>query len=508
MRDEAIAAYPVLDGRLVEGALPDALPDLAGLGSPFDGVLCSAVLQHLPRAQLFDAVYEIRKLLRPGGRALVSVPTRRPDIGPDSRDPYGRLFEMVPAGELALLFERVGFRIVERWEDHDSLARADTSWATFLFERLGDTDGANARPLDRLEAVLRRDRMVATYKFALLRALVDIAANRPRQVSWRNDGAVAVPIDAIAEQWIIYYWPLFESSTFLPQMNGEAATGTHKLSFAAELDALRARYARAGGLPAFLVDWHGGRFAEKGQEAAGELHCLVARMRTAIRSGPVHYAGRSTSGASTFGFDAGTRHVLIDEALWREISLMGHWIRDSLLVRWAELTARLADTNPNTASRDSALQQSLAVLLTPPAPERDTQIARQVYAAVPRGALRCVWSDHPLINGRFDVDHAIPFGLWRSNDLWNLLPASPSVNLRKSDRLPSRALLRERRSAIVDSWSRLRDAFPRRFAAELGRLAGDAGNDFATGFEALCEAVEITALQRGCERWTTPPYSS
>jgi hypothetical protein len=32
------------------------------------------------------------------------------------------------------------------------------------------------------------------------------------------------------------------------------------------------------------------------------------------------------------------------DELWWEISLMSHWVRDSLLVRWAELTARLFAT--------------------------------------------------------------------------------------------------------------------------------------------------------------------
>lgn len=255
-------------------------------------------------------------------------------------------------------------------------------------------------------------------------------------------------------------------------------------------------------MPAFLVDWHSVRLAARGSGGeAGVLQRLLAKLRTAIRTGPVHYAGRSTGGAPTFGWDAAKSEVIVDEALWREIALMGHWIRDSLLVRWAELTARLAAADANAVSSDTVLQQALAVLLTPPAPGRDTQIARIVYAAVPPGELRCVWSGRQL-DDRFAVDHAIPFDLWRSNDLWNLVPTAPHVNARKSDLLPSRSLLRERKPAIFDCWGRLRNAHPNRFATELGRLAGDAGTDVDAGFEALCEAVEVTALQRGCERWT------
>ncbi|TVR91539.1 MAG: hypothetical protein EA428_05430 [Spirochaetaceae bacterium] len=39
---------------------------------------------------------------------------------------------------------------------------------------------------------------------------------------------------------------------------------------------------------------------------------------------------------------------------------------------------------------------------------------------------------------RFDVDHAIPWSLWRSNELWNMLPALPQANNEKRDKLPTR----------------------------------------------------------------------
>lgn len=70
------------EGRLFVGSLPD----LSQFGeSEFDGVLCSAVLMHLPEEELFDAVYALRRVLRPGGTLLVSVPAKRNDIDAVSR---------------------------------------------------------------------------------------------------------------------------------------------------------------------------------------------------------------------------------------------------------------------------------------------------------------------------------------------------------------------------------------------------------------------------------------
>lgn len=100
----------------------------------------------------------------------------------------------------------------------------------------------------------------------------------------------------------------------------------------------------------------------------------------------------------------------------------------------------------------------------------------------------------------------IPFALWGCNDLWNLLPVAPAINNQKSDKLPTSELMRSRRPQIVLCWEVLRDeasvAFDQQAAHLLGRkLTGPLGWQDAL-FARLREAVEVTALQRGVERWT------
>ena len=127
--------------------------------------------------------------------------------------------------------------------------------------------------------------------------------------------------------------------------------------------------------------------------------------------------------------------------------------------------------------------------------------AREVYARQP--SLECAWTGWSVARG-FEVDHAIPFTLWKDNSLWNLLPASRQANNGKRDRLPERALVLNRRDAIVHSWSILDAALPRRFRREASRLAGAAdlgGNWEGALFTAFAEAVEYTASLRGAERW-------
>ncbi len=95
----------------------------------------------------------------------------------------------------------------------------------------------------------------------------------------------------------------------------------------------------------------------------------------------------------------------------------------------------------------------------------------------------------------------MPFCLWHNNDLWNLLPADPHVNRNKGDSLPTHALLKRRREAIMFYWDVLRRANPVRFENEVNRLSGTKTPDLSQSFNVVVESVEVTALQRGCLRW-------
>ena len=82
LRQAAVQHHPELEQRPVEAALP-ALS--APFGGEFDGVLCSAVLMHLAEADLFDAAFALRRILRRGGRLLISLPSARTDVGSGER---------------------------------------------------------------------------------------------------------------------------------------------------------------------------------------------------------------------------------------------------------------------------------------------------------------------------------------------------------------------------------------------------------------------------------------
>src|SRR5438093_8270904 len=82
LRQLAVSNAPELAGRFYSGSLPGLS---AILDRQFDGILCSAVFMHIPEEEHFDAACEIRNLLKPHGRLLLSVPRSRPDLDEESR---------------------------------------------------------------------------------------------------------------------------------------------------------------------------------------------------------------------------------------------------------------------------------------------------------------------------------------------------------------------------------------------------------------------------------------
>lgn len=470
----------------------ESLPELKSVEDKcFDGVLCSAVLMHLPEEQLFDACFSIRRILKENGRLLISVPLQDHTVDKvTKRDVHGRLYNGVTPENLGLIFERLGFRLLNRWDDNDSLNRNYRKWAVMLFT-LENEEGT--RPIDTIESILSNDKKVATYKLALLRALADFAITNYNLAEWRDDGYVKIPVNKVAEKWVEYYWPIFEAEEFISQIQAEDSGGK-PVAFRGLLSELIQRAKMTGGLPAFTINLRNRNLPD---EIERLYRNTLSKVKNTIIYGPVTHSG-GANGEAVFGYEKG--YILVPFTIWRELSLMGYWIQDAAILRWAELTSRISkETIPPSRVID--------YLLTAPIPERDVYASRSFYDSLKDK--ECVWSGL-AISAKYDIDHAIPFALWKNNDLWNLFPANSSVNSRKKDKLPSNRLIRKRKDCILYYWELIKEQYPARFEYEAEKLTG-AGvvksqnwqNKLFSGFT---EAVEITAVQKGIERWE-PDFS-
>jgi len=492
MLGELKSKFPELEGRVGE----DELPRLdTVLDNEYDGVLCSAVLMHLPEEYLFDAAFALRRVLKTGGTFLMSVPGPDKTVdGQTNRDPSGRLFNGVTPEKYQFIFERLGFRLLNRWENDDGLMRSHRSWHILLF-RLETSHGT--RSLDVIEGVLNKDKKVATYKPALFRALAELAVINYNLAEWKTGGRVLLPISAISEKWVEYYWPLFASDNFIPQIQAESQDSGKPIAFRSMMMELIHDFKNQGDLAGFISASRNGKLSKSSQKLYRKL---ISKLNSTIKDGPVTHSGGVRSSNAVFSYDKDEKSVVIPADMWRELSMMGPWIQDATVLRWAELTRKL--------SRDTIREsQVLDCLLQRPLPDRDVVDARKFYLEL--ADARCVWSDLAVSDENLAVDHAIPYALWRNNNLWNLLPTDAKVNGRKSDKLPTHDLISHRKESIIHNWEMMYERYPVRFENEAIYFAGrdlsfERGNWKNRLFSSFSESVEVTAMQRGIERWQPP----
>ncbi len=332
----ALKHHPELSGKLFQASLPDLDDKYNG---KFDGVLCSAVLMHIPKEHLFDAAFSLKRILKPGGYLLIFLPGKGPKTDNQSRDENGRLYHHYSPEYLQLLLERIGFQLNGFWEVEDGMGREGRTWIVQLYF-LKYSSGI--RPIEQIESVLNRDRKVATYKVALFRALCEISISNYNQVIWENDGMVGIPVDLIAEKWIYYYWPLIENPQFIPQIYGEKEGGGISIAFRNSLKEMVDLYRSKGGLAGFVQDLQNSSFDLKTEKL---FYSLLQTINETIIRGPVIYSGSSIKSGRAdrmFSYNKKDMTIRLKADIFIEISFMSKWLPDTIILRWAELTSKMS----------------------------------------------------------------------------------------------------------------------------------------------------------------------
>jgi SAM-dependent methyltransferase len=436
LREEARRLHADARIRWVDDRLP-GLISIHQLGLGFDLIWLSGVWQHVRPEERARAMRKLVTLLKPGGRIMMTL---RHGPAPDDRP-------MWPVNAMEL--ERLGLdhglalRVAtERREDQQG--RADIRWQTVILD-LPD-DGAGALPL--LRGVILRQEKSATYKLALLRCLARIADTSPNIA--RDAGEyVELPLGLIALYWIRMFKPLEEGG--MPQLPG-GSMGFVKDAFRA-LQPLAAFELRLGA----RFDGH---FGEALRKALGDAARLIATMPathlTFADDQPVFPTsyGRMPKTQSALQIEVsllweyGT--TLVPLGIWQALRRMSAWIEPMLVAEWVRLTKQYAEG----AGRHLPADDVMAALRWLE-PERDTLFVRNLaQARLDRGtAVECVWSGQGLRKTALDIDHCLPWSAWPCGDLWNLLPAAPTVNRNsKRELIVGATKLAEAKPRILQWW--------------------------------------------------------
>jgi hypothetical protein len=359
-----------------------------------------------------------------------------------------------------------------------------------------------------ISKIIERDSKATTYKFALLRGVIDIIQdNSPYIVFVEN--RVQIPTGLLIEKWLIYYYPLLQSEISIPQINGEA-----NLAFSNQLRKLICDYETRGGFSAFYND-----LKNKGipEDLQSDFFELAKKVRDTIVKMPMKYIGRSVTNDfySIFSYEnqiirgksSIDLEMLIDEFgtfsipsdYYEAFKILGSFIngQDSILFKWAEFSV-------NASRNDLSIHKVLNAVLESPITLRDIKDSKKLYKEIlqKEGNVYCVWTGRKIVD--FDIDHLIPFSVWKNNDLWNLLPSDSKINNHKRDKIPTPEIIDRQKNLILDYWGIIFESQSKRFQKEIQvALLGNHSFDSwrKNGILQLQNSCSYLIENRGFEGW-------
>jgi hypothetical protein len=359
-----------------------------------------------------------------------------------------------------------------------------------------------------ISKIIERDSKTTTYKFALLRGVIEIIQeNSPYIVN--ADNRIQIPTGLLIEKWLLYYYPILLSKTSIPQINGDS-----NLAFEVQFRSLIQEYETRGGFSAFYND-----LKSKGipRDLRNEFFELAKKLRDTITKMPMKYIGRSISNDYYSIFEYENKPIrksdnldlqtlienfgnfTIPKDYFNAFRILGSFIngQDSLIFKWAEFSV-------SASSRKLSIDTVICEVLKGPITERNIQESKKMYKDIlkQKGQVYCVWTGRKLSD--YDIDHVIPFSVWKNNDLWNLLPSDKVINNRKRDRIPSPEILERQKDLILDYWDFIEGNHTQRFQKEiqvalLGNINQKSWKEL--GISQLQRSCSYLIETRGFEAW-------
>jgi hypothetical protein len=357
----------------------------------------------------------------------------------------------------------------------------------------------NSEVFKNISKIIERDSKSSTYKFALLRGVIDIIQENSPFIE-KKDLRVHIPTALLVEKWLMYYYPILESKLIIPQINS-----TTNLAFENSFRQLIDKYKEIGGFSAFYND-----LKNKGipNELQTNFIQLTKSIKNTIIKMPMKYIGRSISSdyysifqledrSSKFGVENQIDYLHMINKMgsfsipleyFEAFKLLGSFIngQDSILFKWAEFSVNISEDN-------LALKTVVEKVLKNPITERDIKHSKKIYKEIisQESSINCVWTGEKVKT--YDIDHVIPFSIWKNNDLWNLLPAKSKINNLKRDKIPSPELIEKRKDEIIHYWDLINNLYQERFEKEIqiALLGKNTSVDW--------QKQAISQLQKNCE---------
>ena len=361
-----------------------------------------------------------------------------------------------------------------------------------------------------ISKIIERDSKSTTYKFALLRGTIDIIQDNSPFIEFK-DNLVKIPLGLLIEKWLIYYYPLLESEIYIPQINGKSS----KIAFQDLFLKIIKYYKNHGGLSAFYNDLRKNGISEALNE---DFFKLVKELKSNIVKNPMQFIGNSVNRSKysiyNYNNDSTLTNTNVQNTNWlqsncgsftipndyyKAFKMLGSFISgtDNILFKWAEFSV-------NASNKLLTPERIFTEILKSPITDRDADISKKLYKDIlsKYGEIQCVWTGEKIT--QYEVDHLIPFSIWKNNDLWNLLPAKKIINNNKRDKIPSSELIIKRKDLIIHYWEIILNAQEERFYQEIQiSLLGNHSNLNwqNTAFQQLLNTSKYLIETRGYQQW-------
>ena len=366
-----------------------------------------------------------------------------------------------------------------------------------------------------LTAILSKDSKHSTYKYALLRAMVQCVVDQNPHKSRAKNGWISYPFGLLIYYWLLYYYPIFSSDIFIPQKNGETPElrRGNTIAFRKQFNKVIEYYRDRGGFAQFRFDLIKGSVPEGIQ--TDFIH-LVRKIQRTIKNMPMKHLGYYQFGEhySLVNYETETIQTpsyygLVTEAgsffmlpeLYTLLDEVGSLIigQDSIIDGWAEFTSKAAKRAVGVEPIPK--EKMLSVLTRAVDVPRDTEQVKRFLNRNSEWNKMCVWTGKQ-IGRQYAIDHAIPYSLWQNNSLWNLFPTKSAVNSRKSDKIPTPELIARSAERITYVWKLYANSYGTQFEQEVFEGLGtrlDTNMDNA--IQAMINKSEYLIEKRGFQKF-------
>ncbi len=373
----------------------------------------------------------------------------------------------------------------------------------------------NPEALRQINRIIEHDKTSSTYKFALLKNVIDACQRYDHLITIDGDKAF-IPLGLIIEGWIFDYFP-FVFEKIRQQNRGNILNKQIEMLYEELFEYMQLDSEKTIWTDAYAKLYLQYINLELDSFQYTCLYKLAKQMATTITKMPMRYSGGSDyeiyqPHKTTFGDITVTekfnREFLIEmfgtfticKDHYQIFRYMGQSLYGSSTIarRWKEITSKLNQRKFNTDS-DILEQMIFKTIFN----DRNTNVARQF---LPKECY-CVWSGNKLTDGKYDVDHVLPYSIWFNNDLWNLLPCDQKVNNKKSDKIPSPELIVRQQDIIMFYWEIYEEKAKELFMYQVKSSLLSNESVFSNKkelIEALSKKAEYLISERGYSMFSMP----